>query len=233
MKKRMHWWTAYLLTIAAVLAAAHIGSKAATAMGETAPFGAEHCIVIDPGHGGEDGGAISCTGRPESAYNLEISLQLRDLLHLLGMETKMLRDTDRSIYVSGTTLAQKKLSDLKERLRIVSQTPGAIFVSIHQNHFPDPKYAGAQIFYGKIPGSETLAKRLQENFAATINPGSRRQCKKSQGVYLMERLPCPGVLVECGFLSNPEEEGKLRAGEYQKSICCIIASTIGCFLENS
>lgn len=220
----------YCVTIAALLCAIMGGSRAVTVISENLPIENRRCIVIDPGHGGEDGGAVSCTGIPESRFNLDIALRLNDLLHLLGHQTKMIRSTDTSVYTAGDTIAARKMSDLKERVRIVSETENALLVSIHQNTFPDGRYSGAQVFYCAAPGSEDLAKQLQTAFVATVNPGSNRKCKKSDGVYLMEHIHCTGVLVECGFLSNPSEEGKLQTDTYQKQICCVIAASVSNWL---
>lgn len=233
MTKRKSWVLVYSFTIAVVLLAAHWGSKAVTVIAENTPLNRKHCIVIDPGHGGEDGGAVSCTGLAESTYNLDISLRLNDLFHLLGYETKILRTADVSIYTRGETLAQKKASDLKERVRIISEVENPLLLSIHQNNFQDSRYSGAQIFYAGTEGSEILAKQLQTSFVSALNPGSNRKSKKSTGVYLMEHINCTGILIECGFLSNPAEEAKLRDPEYQKKICCVIASTVDGFLSNT
>lgn len=231
MAKGKSWIFVYCLTAAAVLFAAHFGSRAATAMAEHTPMARKSHILIDPGHGGEDGGATSCTGRLESTYNLEISLRLGDLFRLLGYDTRLVRTTDTSVYTQGETIAQKKVSDLKERVAMAGEQEGTLVLSIHQNQYPDPKYAGAQVFYPKTPGSDRLAKELQQSFVSTLNPGSRRQAKPAKGIYLMEKLPCTGVLIECGFLSNPQEEAKLRDGDYQKKLCCIIASGVSRFLQ--
>ena len=209
------------------------GNRAVTTMVESAPIRRQHILIIDPGHGGVDGGATSCTGKLESAFNLEISLRLRDLFHLLGHETRMIRTSDISVYTNGTSIAQKKISDLKERVRIVNETENAILLSIHQNNFTDSRYSGAQVFYGREAGSEALAKELQSAFVTSLNPGSRRQCKKSDGVYLMDHIQCPGILIECGFLSNPVEEAQLRSPAYQKKLCCVIAATVSTFLSNT
>ena len=209
------------------------GSRAITVLSETRAIDRTHCIVIDPGHGGEDGGAVSRTGLPESAYNLEISLRLNDLINLLGYQTKMIRTTNRSVYTKGESLSQKKVSDLKERVKTINETDGALVLSIHQNHYPDDRYSGAQVFYAGTAGSEHLAKQLQAAFLEKLNPSSHRQAKKSSGVYLMEHIRCPGVLIECGFLSNAAEEAKLREPEYQKRLCSIIATTTCRYLSNT
>ena len=200
---------------------------------EELPFVRKHCIVIDPGHGGEDGGAVSCTGRMESEYNLAISRRLDDLLHLMGYRTRMTRTSDVSIYTTGSTLAQKKVSDLKERVRIVNETGNALLVSIHQNQFSDSRYSGAQVFYAKTAGSKDLGQKLQAELVAALNPGSNRKSKPVSGVYLLENIPCAGVLVECGFLSNPQEEAMLRNTDYQKKLCCVLAATLHQYLSNT
>lgn len=236
MSKRKRSFTlaaAYCLTVAGLLAAVMWGSRAVTVISQELPIHRRRCIVIDAGHGGEDGGAISCTGRPESAYNLEIALRLCDLMHLLGYETKMIRTTDIAVYTSGTTIAQKKVSDLKHRVQIVNETENPLLLSIHQNQFPDSRYSGAQVFFSGSGSSEALAKRLQSAFAATVNPGSRREAKKSSGIYLMEHIRCTGILIECGFLSNLQEEAKLSTPEYQKKICCVIAASVSSFLAGT
>ena len=222
---------AYVATVCLLILGIFAGSRAVTVISEGLPIEDRRCIVIDPGHGGEDGGAVSCTGKPESAYNLEISLRLRDLMHLLGYDTEMTRTTDISVYTSGETLSQKKISDLKERLRFIHAQEDPLLLSIHQNQFTDSRYSGAQVFYAGTEGSDLLARQLQESFTASLNIGSSRKSKKSQGVYLMEQLRCTGVLIECGFLSNPEEEAKLSSPEYQKKLCCVIAAAVAEYLS--
>lgn len=222
----------YILIVCIFLSATYLCSEATSTIADLIPVEREHTIVIDAGHGGEDGGAASCTGRSESAYNLEIALKLNDLMHLLGYDTVMIRDTDISVYTEGETIARKKVSDLKERVRIVRETENAILISIHQNTFSDSRYSGAQVFYAPAGESEALAKQIQLSFSQTLNPGSTRQCKPAEGVYLMRNIDCTGVLVECGFLSNPTEEARLRSDEYQKKLCCVIAANVGVFLDH-
>jgi N-acetylmuramoyl-L-alanine amidase len=188
-------------------------------------------IIIDPGHGGVDGGATSCTGKLESTYNLEISLRLRDLFHLLGYPTYIIRTTDTSVYTKGDTIAAQKMSDLKERVRIVNQEDRSILISIHQNNFQDSRYSGAQVFYPETKYSRELAENLQSALVQSINLGSSRKVKKASGIYLMEHIQCPGILVECGFLSNPEEEAKLSSPGYQQKLCCVVAATVKQFIE--
>lgn len=233
MDKGKKWVPVYLLVIGSILAVSWLGSRAVTTFVESMPLTGKYCIVIDPGHGGEDGGATSCAGHLESNYNLEIALRLENLLNLLGYDTKMTRVTDVSIYTKGETIAQKKVSDLKERVRIVNDTPNALLLSIHQNYFSDGRYSGAQVFYANTGQSKVLAERLQAAFSANLDPDNHRKAKKAEGIYLMERIQSPGVLIECGFLSNVQEEAKLREAEYQKRFCSVLAVTTAGFLSNT
>ena len=182
-------------------------------------------FIIDAGHGGVDGGATSCSGVLESHINLQIALRLDDLMHLLGMNTVMIRTTDISVYTKGNTIAAKKISDLKERVRIANSMKNAVLISIHQNTFSQEKYSGAQVFYANTPGSRLLSENIQKEFIAALNKDSHRAAKPSKGVYLMDHILCTGVLIECGFLSNEQEDQLLQSAEYQKKICCVIAAS--------
>lgn len=220
----------YLLILGLFAAVSHLGSMATSAIAERIPVHRDHTVVIDPGHGGEDGGAISVSGVPESSLNLEISLRLRDVMHLLGYKTLMIRTTDRSVYTQSGSLAAKKVSDLRQRVKTVNETDGAVLVSIHQNTFSDGRYSGAQVFYGPEGESQLLAEQLQQAFTEHLNPGSNRKSKRAEGVYLMQHIDCTGVLVECGFLSNLREEANLRTPEYQQKISAVVAVTLAGFL---
>ena len=195
----------YTALLSGIFVLTMFGSRAVTVITTNAPIENRKTVVIDAGHGGVDGGAVSCTGVYESAVNLEIALKLNDLMHLLGIETVMIRDSDISVYTKGETIAQKKISDLKERVRIVNSMQDAVLISIHQNHFTDARYSGAQVFYAPTEGSQQLAESLQTTIVKTINPGSNRKIKKADGIYLMQHVTCPAALIECGFLSNPTE----------------------------
>ena len=223
----------YLLVVVLSLGATQLGSDAVTAISNAQPVQSNQTIIIDAGHGGVDGGATSCTGVLESQLNLEIALRLEDLLHLLGYRTLMIRRDDISVYTEGETIAQKKISDLKERVRIVNGTENAILISIHQNTFSDNRYGGAQVFYANTGESRELAQILQNSLVTTLNSGSKRQCKKATGVYLMKQIEKTGVLIECGFLSNPAEEALLRSDTYQKNLCCVIAASVSVFVNNA
>lgn len=221
----------YILIVSIFLTATYWGSAATTTVAQMIPLERHHTVIIDAGHGGVDGGATSCTGKLESSFNLEIAMRLNDLMHLLGIHTKMVRTSDVSVYTQGDTIAAKKVSDLKNRVKLVNETENALLLSIHQNTFADSQYSGAQVFYTPKGEGQQLAEQLQTALVQTINPGSNRKCKKADGIYLMEHIENCGVLIECGFLSNAEEEAKLRSDAYQKQLCCVIAATVSNFLD--
>ena len=223
----------YIVVFTACLVLTVFYSRAVTTVAESSELKDRRCIVIDAGHGGVDGGATSCSGVLESAINLEISLRLDDLLRLLGYKTYMIRTTDISVYTQGETIAAKKVSDLKQRVKLVNETKNALLLSIHQNYFTNEKYSGAQVFYAPTRGSESLAKELQKALVTCLNPGSTRQSKKADSVYLMNQVDCTAVLIECGFLSNMQEDTKLRSADYQKKLCCVIAGSVSMYLDRS
>ena len=160
-------------------------------------------IVIDAGHGAPDGGSTGISGTREDAVNLLVAQRLETLLTLMGYETAMTRTGPDCIATEGDTIRQKKQSDLRNRVELVNAPPAAVAVSIHQNHFPDPRYSGTQVFYSD--GGEALAASAQRALTAALAPGSKREPKQAAGVYLMEHIRHPGILVECGFLSNVTE----------------------------
>ena len=223
----------YLLVVIVFLGIAQMGSNTVTTINQQKPVEREHHIVIDAGHGGIDGGATSCTGVLESHINLEIALRLEDMMHLLGYDTVMIRRTDESIYTQGNTIASQKVSDLKERVRIINETPGAILISLHQNTYQDSKYRGAQVFYSNDEDSRKLAQLMQKNVIAHLNPGSQRKSKQAKGVYLIEHITCTGILIECGFLTNAEEEALLRDPNYQRKLCAVIGGTLSVYLADT
>lgn len=224
--------TIYAAVLGCFLLIGVVGNRSITAISQNLPIKMSNCIIIDAGHGGVDGGATSCTGVLESELNLEIALRLEDLMHLLGIQTYMIRRTDCSVYTEGESIAAKKISDLKRRVEIVNETPGAVLVSIHQNYFTDSKYSGAQVFYSNTKSSKELASKLQSNIANCLDTSNKRQVKKADGIYLMQKIQCTGVLIECGFLSNHQEEAKLRNPEFQRKLCCVIAASVSNFLDH-
>lgn len=182
-------------------------------------------LILDAGHGGEDGGAVSVTGVPESRVNLEIVQKLRDTLALYGVDPVVLREEDVSLHdPEASTLREKKRSDLKNRVRAVEAVEGGALLSIHQNSYPGSQYRGAQVFYAPTGGSRELAELLQTALREELQPDNGRKAKPiPESVYLMNHVSCPAVLVECGFLTNPEEEALLRDGGYQRQLAAVLA----------
>ena len=182
-------------------------------------------LILDAGHGGEDGGAVSVTGVPESRVNLEIVQKLRDILALYGVDPVVLREEDVSLHdPEASTLREKKRSDLKNRVCAVEAVEGGTLLSIHQNSYPGSQYRGAQVFYAPTRGSRELAERLQTALREELQPDNGRQAKPiPESVYLMNHVSCPAVLVECGFLTNPEEEALLRDGGSQRQLAAVLA----------
>ena len=221
----------YLFVFGGCIILTVFSDRAITAMHETMPLAGRKCIVIDAGHGGEDGGAVSCTGILESTINLEIASRLKDLLDFLGYQTKMIRTEDVSLHTQGNSIAAHKVSDLKNRVKFVNAVESAILVSIHQNSFPEPKYAGPQVFYTSTYSGKDLAISMQRQLVCVLSPESKRTCKTASGIYLMDHIQCEGILIECGFLSNPEEEAKLRSSDYQKLLCSVISSVLANYVS--
>lgn len=185
-------------------------------------------VIIDPGHGGEDGGAVAEDGTAESGINLSVALKVEELLFLMGQKTEMTRREDVSIYSPGAeTLREKKVSDLHNRVDLVnSRGEGAILLSIHQNSLPQAKSVhGAQVFYNDFPAAETLASSIQQVLNQSLNQGGEKTHKSiDSSVYLMAHIQCPGVLVECGFLSNGEEAALLQTEEYQRKLALSVTA---------
>ena len=184
-------------------------------------------VVIDPGHGGEDGGAVSPGGVPESQINLAVSLRVHDLLRFAGRRTRLTRSEDITICDEGLdTMRQRKSSDLKNRVRIMEETGNAILLSIHQNSLPSsPITHGAQVFWNRQEGAESLAEQVQDALNAGINSGNEKHPRQiPDSIYLMKNITVPGVLVECGFLSNGPETERLQDPDYQLRLAAAIAA---------
>lgn len=184
-------------------------------------------VIVDPGHGGEDGGALSPEGVKESDINLAVARQTESLLRFCGVRTDMTRREDISIHdPEAETIRQKKASDLKKRVELVNGREKALLLSIHQNSLPSSTVTwGAQAFWNGQEGGETLAAAVQETLNQCINTHRAKEAKSiGSGVYLMKHIQAPGVLVECGFLSNREETARLQQPEHQRKIACAIVA---------
>lgn len=184
-------------------------------------------LVIDPGHGGEDGGAVAQNGTLESDINLDIALRLKELADFWGISSVMSREEASIDYPAGAvTLAQKKKADQNARLELIGSTPGAVLISIHQNYYPSETPYGIQVFYGTVEGSQSLAVLMQNNLTVELCPDNRRVAAQiDSGIYLMREAECPAVLVECGFLSNPSERDKLEDPTYRGELAAVLLAS--------
>lgn len=181
-------------------------------------------VVIDPGHGGNDPGKVSRDGVLEKDVNLQIGFCLKQELEARGVKTIMLRTTDDNLAAVGAT--NKKNSDMKNRVAIINDSDADFLISIHQNSFTDPKVRGPQAFYHDTSAeSEELALMLQDKLNA-IYPQYAREAKAGNDYYLLNKSVCPGVILECGFLSCPEEVALLTSEQYQQKIASAIADAI-------
>ena len=181
-------------------------------------------LVLDAGHGGEDGGAVSVTGAAESGINLRITLKLKQLCGFFGINTVLTREDDHSMKDSSAkSLAEMKRTDLTNRVKLIEAQENAVLISIHQNFFFGAKSSGAQVFYAPTTQSNLLAERCQQLLVEQVDPSNHRQAKKiSADIYLMNHVSCPAILVECGFLSNREEAEKLQTDPYQTQLATAI-----------
>ncbi len=186
-----------------------------------------HTLILDAGHGGEDGGAVSVTGTKESQLNLEIALKAEQMCGFYGIPTYMLRDSDASLKdPKAKTLAEMKRTDLKNRVKQIEEIPGGVLISIHQNFYSGSKNKGAQVFFAPTPESEQWAIHTQELLKQNLNPENKRSYKQiPKSIYLMNHISCPAILLECGFISNSEEAAQLEDETYQARIAATMLSS--------
>ena len=184
-------------------------------------------MILDAGHGGEDGGAVAPDGTPESDINLDIALRLEAMARFWGVDTRMTRRTKAIDYpASAQTLAAKKKADQNARLELIHSTPGGVLISIHQNIYPAASPHGIQVLYGTDPDSASLAERMQNNLTQNLCPDNRRIAEPvDDGIYLMRNAECTAVLVECGFLSNPTELEKLESEVYRTELAAVMLAS--------
>ena len=213
------------LLITAIIVYIYLGLTrhvAVTAMGEMTP--SAHTLVIDPGHGGLDGGASAKDGTTESAVNLAIALRMEQLAKLFGVPAVMTRRAEELDYPdTAATVRAKKVWDQKTRVGTINSIAGGVLISVHQNTYPDARPSGTEVLYAKTEGSAALAELTHGNLIACLNPENRRVAMPiSNRIYLMKQVRCPAILVECGFLSNPVEAEKLKNGAYQTALAAVL-----------
>lgn len=217
----------FILACGFLLLACIAGIPAA-ALSENPPL----TFVLDAGHGGEDGGAVSADGLRESEVNLSIAQRTDALLALCGYHTVMTRDSEALDYPeSADTTRKRKRYDQQRRLSMVNEAGNAVLVSIHQNQYATAAPSGAQVFYGKQAGSEALAQCAQALLGGLCEK-QRQAAPISEEIYLMREADCPAILIECGFLSNPGDVALLRSEEYRTALSVTItAACLGCAEE--
>lgn len=212
-------------SLAVAITAVYISVGFTRAASSAMAYSEEMTIIIDPGHGGMDGGAVADDGTLEKGLNLSLSSDIERLLFILGARTKMTRDTD--VMLSSAESKHKKREDLENRAAMANNGGNCIFISIHMNKFPVPKYSGLQVYYSGInQDSAALAAFIQANVKSHLQPSNERQTKLSgSSIYLLSNIRCPAVLIECGFLSNRDELELLKTDDYRKKLALIIAAS--------
>lgn len=191
-------------------------------------------VVIDAGHGGEDPGAIGFGNVYEKDLNLEIAFKLGEYLKSSGYNVVYTRTEDKLLYTEEENIkGMRKINDLKNRMNIANSYENALFVSIHMNSYGAAECSGLQVYYGV--GSEDarrMANAVQSEVVSRLQPTNRRKIKSGEGLYLLENSKNPAILIECGFLTNPEECKKLSQKEYQKELSFAILCGIILYGKN-
>lgn len=183
--------------------------------------------ILDAGHGLPDGGTVGADGTTEATLNLMITQKLSYNLKEAGISHQLTRKNDKSIYSSGNTIHEKKVSDIRNRIKIAMNLSEIPLVSIHMNSYPDSSVYGIQVFYGNGDNAQTIATALQNRFNKELQPNHQKAVKEvSKNIYLFSHIDNPVILIECGFLSNNSELTKLKDSEYQGKIAAIIAEVL-------
>lgn len=187
------------------------------------------CIVVDVGHGGFDSGKIGVNGELEKDINLQVALKLKKTLEDMGMSVIMTREDDQGLYDENAS--NKKAQDLQRRCDLINQEKPLMTISIHQNSYTSPEIKGAQVFYYTTSTeSQKLAEILQKTLIEQVDPQNHREAKANDSYYLLKKTDSVIVIVECGFLSNPQEAEKLSDEEYQQKMADAICTGINKYL---
>ena len=213
-----------LLFLATAVLAIRQGSPAISVMSSD---GIGETVIIDAGHGGTDGGAVSQSGVIESDLNLQIARKTHALFLFLGQSAVMTRTGEDGLYdPDSATIRQKKVADTRNRVELINSYQPATLISIHQNMLPNvPKVHGAQVFYNSQSHAQELANTMQTVLNSSVNVGNvKTETAIPQNVYIMSHVNCDAVLVECGFLSNSVETELLQQSDYQRKLAAAIVS---------
>ena len=212
-----------MISTTAVLTVAYSYITKANHSEETISLNSKECktIIIDPGHGGEDCGAIGVTGIYEKDLNMQISKKLGDYLRAAGYNVIYTRTEDKLLYTEEENIkGMRKIYDLKNRTNIANSYSDAIFISIHMNSYGNENCSGLQVYH--TPGNEEakkLALNVQSSVKSSLQANNKRTIKSGENIFLLENSANPAILIECGFISNTEESTKLSEKEYQKELC--------------
>lgn len=219
-KKKIKWIIALILLTGCIY-----GSYTLSRYTESDQIEAKRIqVILDAGHGGSDPGKIGQNGLKEKDINLMITGKIKNCLEKQKVETMLTREEDKGLGITGD--GSKKTEDMQNRVKIINDAEPVLTVSIHQNSYADPEIHGAQVFYyGHSQEGEAVAKILQEKLRE-IDPENHRQAKANETYYLLRRTKVPTVIVECGFLTNPEEAEKLAGEEYQEKVAKAVADGI-------
>lgn len=216
-----------LAAVAILAAAAHIIFPRYTAVSANSAMRA-YTLVVDAGHGGMDGGAVSADGKKESDINLNIALKMAALSDFLGIDCVLTRDTDSDNSDSGS---YSEHDSLVSRAELANSIDNSLLISIHQNKFPSELVSGAEIMYADTEGSRELGLIAQDNMVSLLDPENRRVARPAPSELLLtSSVKCPAILAECGFMSNPDESQRLSTPEYQLKIAAVL---IGSYIQFS
>ena len=186
---------------------------------------ADQVILVDAGHGGVDSGMVGIGGLKEKGINLDIAMKLKTILEKKGLAVVMTREEDKGLYENGTK--NMKAQDLQNRIEQIRKYEPVLSVSIHQNSYPEAEISGPQVFYyGSSEMSKKLAEAIQAQLIVDLQPPKEREIKTGNDLYILKNSQCPGVIVECGFLSNPTECENLQNPQYQQAVAAAIARAI-------
>ena len=224
---------AFLIILSVMLYLTFMANSSATEA-SASPI-TQKTIIVDAGHGGEDGGAIGLDGTVEKDINLDIALKLEKLLKFYGFNVIMTRTQDIMTCDEGLdSLRKRKVSDIHNRFDLIQKNPDAVFISVHQNKFEDSSQHGTQVFYSaNDEESKLLAEAIQTSIVNSLQPKNDRVVKKSgSGIYLLYHAKIPAVLVECGFISNSDELKKLKDDSYRMKLAILIADGLIKYLIN-
>ena len=225
--------TAFLIILSAMLYLTFMANFSA-AEASSMPI-TQKTVIVDAGHGGDDGGAIGIDGTVEKDINLDIALKLEKILKFYGFNVIMTRTQDVMTCDDGLdSLRKRKISDIHNRFELMRKNPDALFISVHQNKFDDSSQHGTQVFYsGNDERSKELAEAIQTSVTLTLQRKNDRVVKKSgSGIYLLYHAKIPAVLVECGFISNSDEVKKLKDESYRMKLAILIADGLLKYLSN-